>query len=453
MKWNSRSANYLYKIAVSVFFLAFSIAASAQSTILTSNLIPKNYHYCEDTKVFPSTPLELLNNSVDSIITNGIKNNAFPGAQLLVAKNGSIVFHRTYGFHTYDSLQRVAPTDLYDLASVTKILGPLPILMKLYEEGKIDLDVPFSTYWKPWRKIKDKRQLTLREILSHQAGLQPYIVFLNEVMKNDTYRRKFIRTTSSTTFKNQAYDNLYVRSRFKNKMFRIINRSSVSEEKKYVYSGLTFLIFPDLIQQITGHSYEYNLLKYFYIPMGSVTLGFSPTAKGYTNAIVPTEYDDRYRKSVVRGWVHDENASLLGGVSGNAGLFGSAHDVYKMMQLYQNFGFLDGKQYLLPSTFKEFTKVQYAENENRRALGFDKPLLENATLSLEDAYPAPMASPESFGHSGFTGTFVWADPKNQLVFIFLSNRVYPTRNHRNLYTMHIRTYLQQLFYAYFRGYN
>ena len=183
------------------------------------------------------------------------------------------------------------------------------------------------------------------------------------------------------------------------------------------------------------------------------TLGFSPKTKEYPNAIVPTEYDDRYRKSVVQGWVHDENASLLGGVSGNAGLFGSAHDVYKMMQLYQNSGFIDGKQYLLPSTLKEFTKVHYSENKNRRALGFDKPLLENETLPLVDAYPAPLASSESFGHSGFTGTFVWADPKNQLVFIFLSNRVYPSRDHRNLYAMHIRTSLQQLFYAYFRDTN
>jgi len=449
MERNSYSKNYLYNTILFLFFSTFSLTSLGQSKSLSATPISENDHYCEDSKVLSQVTMVQLRDQIDSIITIGINKNAFPGAQILVAKNGSIVFHNTYGYHTYDSIQPVQPTDLYDLASVTKILGPLPILMKLYEEGKIDLDVPFSTYWEPWRKIKDKKQLTLREILSHQAGLQPYIVFLNEVMKKDKYKRKFIRNVSSPVFKAQAYENLFVRSRFKNKMYRIINRSKVSDEKKYVYSGLTFLIFPELINQITGHSYEYNLQKHFYIPMGAATLGFLPKTKGYINAIVPTEYDDRYRKTFVQGWVHDENASLLGGVSGNAGLFGSAHDVHKMMQLYQNFGSLDGQQYLLPSTIKEFTKVHYAENENRRGLGFDKPLLENKTFEIEDAYPAPSSSSESFGHSGFTGTFVWADPKNQLVFIFMSNRVYPTRDHRNLYALHIRTSLQELFYSYF----
>ncbi len=449
MNWVSYFKNYIYNSVLFLFFCVFSYNTQGQSTFVLNTSTLEPHAYCTDTKAVSQVHMDSLNSQIDSIITIGIKENAFPGAQILVAKNGTVVFHKTYGYHTYDSIQRVQPTDLYDLASVTKILGPLPILMKLYEEGKIELDVPFSTYWKPWRKIKNKKQLTLRQILSHQAGLQSYIVFLNEVMKKDRYRRKFIHKTSSPAFKSQAYEKLFVRSSFKNKMYRIINRSKVREEKKYLYSGLPFLIFPELIKQITGHSYEYNLQKHFYIPTGAVTLGFLPKTKGFTNAIVPKEYDYRYRKSLVQGWVHDENASLLGGVSGNAGLFGSAHDVHKMMQLYQNFGTLEGKQYLLPSTLKEFTNVQYAENENRRGLGFDKPLLENKTLKITDAYPAPSASSESFGHSGFTGTFVWADPKNQLVFIFLSNRVYPTRDHRNLYKMHIRTSLQQLFYSYF----
>ncbi len=391
-----------------------------------------------------------LQSSADSIITNGIINKAFPGAQLLVAKEGTIVFHKAYGHHTYDSLQPVKLNDLYDLASVTKILGPLPLLMKLYEEGKIDLDVPFSTYWKSWQGIKDKKDLTLREILTHQAGLTPYIIFLNEVMRKDELRSRFLSHRSKGNYKRQAYEDLYVANRFHYKMNRMIRRSKVDELKEYKYSGLAFLLFPELIEKLTGHSYSYELSKEFIFPLDIPSLGFLPRQKGFPNAIVPTEYDNRYRKALVHGWVHDENASLLGGISGNAGLFGTANDLFRFMQFYQNYGVLEGHRLLKEETVREFTRVQYPENDNRRGLGFDKPLLDNADRSLDDAYPAPSASPESFGHSGFTGTFIWADPKYQLVFIFLSNRVYPSRIHRNLYELNIRTSLHEVFYSFYR---
>ncbi len=389
----------------------------------------------------------LVGKEVDSIITNGIKNQSFPGAQVLVAQNGTVVFHQSYGFHTYDSIQPVALDDIYDLASVTKILGPLPALMKLVDEGKLDLDVPFSTYWKPWKRIKDKRDVTLREILAHQSGLKPYIVFLNKVVKkNGQLKKRFVKPNIKTGFAKEAYPGIYVKNRFNKKMYRMINRSKVSEEKKYVYSGLTFLIFPELISQLTGQSYESYLKSTFYNPIGAKTLGFLPTSKNFSNNIVPTELDTLYRNTLTKGWVHDENASLLGGISGNAGLFGSAQDLAKMMQFFMEYGTFDGKEYVSKEVVVEFTTVQYPQNDNRRGLGFDKPLLNNSELSLEDAYPAPEVSPDSFGHSGFTGTFVWADPENQLVYIFLSNRVYPTRENRNLYTLNIRSTVQQVFY-------
>ena len=403
--------------------------------------------YSQAPKISSENKLEF---SADSIITNGIINKAFPGAQLLVAKEGAIVFHKAYGYHTYDSLQPVKLNDLYDLASVTKILGPLPLLMKLYEEGKIELDVPFSNYWKPWQNIKDKKDLSLRQILAHQAGLTPYIVFLNEVMRKDQLRSRFLSRRPKGNFKKQAYEDLYVANRFQPKMNRMIRRSEVDDLKEYKYSGLAFLLFPQLVEQLAGHSYEYQLTKEFILPLDVPSLGFLPRQKGFPNTIVPTEYDNLYRKALVHGWVHDENASLLGGISGNAGLFGTAHDLFRFMQFYQNYGVLEGQRLLKEETVKEFTKVQYPENDNRRGLGFDKPLLDNANRSLEDAYPAPSASPESFGHSGFTGTFVWADPKNQLVFIFLSNRVYPSRTHRNIYELNIRTSLHEIFYSYYR---
>ncbi len=384
---------------------------------------------------------------VKSIITNGIKNNAFPGAQVLVVKNSAIVFHETYGYHTYDSVQKVSRDDIYDLASVTKITGPLPAIMKLVDQGKLDLDVPFSNYWTDWKHRKDKKDLTLREILAHQAGLTPYIVFLNKVIrKNGHLKKRFIRTEPNPRFNNQAYDHLFVKNRFNHKMYRTINRSIVSDEKKYRYSGLTFLIFPELIRQLTGTLYEEYLSEKIYAPLGTTTLGFKPKTRNFPNKIVPTEMDTIFRHSLTQGWVHDENASLLGGVSGNAGLFGTAMDLAKLMQMYQNYGTFNGHRFISEATMKEFTRIQYPDNENRRGLGFDKPLIGNDTLDLATAYPAPEVSPKSFGHSGFTGTFVWADPENQLVFIFLSNRVCPTRENRNLYDLNIRGAVQQVFY-------
>lgn len=391
--------------------------------------------------------LHRIHEKINSIITNGITNEAFPGAQVLVAFKDSVVFHETYGFHTYDSLVSVAKDDVYDLASVTKISAPLPALMKLVEEEKLKLDDPFSNYWKPWKSKKDKKNLTLREILAHQAGLAPYIIFLKKVTKtNGELKKRFVRTAPNRRFNKLAYENLFVKNSFNRKMYRIINRSKVSKEKTYRYSGLSFLIFPKLIEQLIVQDYRLYLENTFYRPIGANTLGFLPSEKNFPNKIVPTENDTLFRNTLTKGWVHDENAALLGGVSGNAGLFGTADDLFKLLSLYQNFGAHGGKQILSKDVVEEFTMIQYPLNDNRRGLGFDKPLIGNDTLPLSDAYPAPSASAKSFGHSGFTGTFVWADPEHQLTFIFLSNRVYPTRENRNLYDLNIRTKLHQLFY-------
>lgn len=385
--------------------------------------------------------------AVDSIITNGIKEQAFPGAQVLVAHKGKVVFHEAYGSHTYKGEQKVAKTDLYDLASVTKITAPLPALMKLVAAGKLDVDAPLASYYKPWQKRKHKKALTLREILAHQAGLTPYIVFLNEVIrKNGQLKKRFVRRQRHQRYQLQAYDQLYVKTRFKRKVYRMINRSKVSATKQYKYSGLSFLLFPQIITAQTGMPYQDYLQQHIYKPIGAKTLGFLPKTKGFTNAIVPTEQDTLFRHTLTHAWVHDENAALLGGISGNAGLFGTADDLFRIMQLYQDYGQYKGQQILDAKVVQTFTSIQYPANNNRRGLGFDKPLIGNDTLSLDKAYPAPAADASSFGHAGFTGTFVWADPKNQLVFVFLSNRVHPSRTHRKLYDLNIRTRLHQLFY-------
>ena len=420
-----------------LFFLVISViqVGFAQRDLIHAN--PATLGFDED----------FINQKVDSIMEMGIDSLAFPGAQLLVAKNDTVIFHKAYGYHTYENIRPVALNDLYDLASVTKIAGPLPALMKLVDEGKLNLDKPFSTYWKPWRHRKAKKDLTLREILAHQSGLVPYIVFLEKVVREDgKIKKRFVHTTSDKRFMGQVYDGLYINNRFERKMNRITNRSKVSDEKKYVYSGLSFLIFPSLIEQFTGADYQTYLEENFYRPIGAHTMGYLPKGKNYVNDIVPTEVDSLFRKTLVKGWVHDENAALKGGVSGNAGLFATADDLAKLMLFYQNYGKVDGQQLISAETVKEFTEVQFRENENRRGLGFDKPYLNNAELPLAEAYPSPLASAESFGHSGFTGTFVWADPEKKLTYIFLSNRVYPSRDHQKLYDLNIRPALQDVFY-------
>ena len=398
-------------------------------------------------KAFGLDSLELYR-KVDSLMTLSIRDEAFPGAQILVAYQGKKVYHKTFGYHTYDSLAPVATGDLYDLASVTKITAGLPAVMKLQEECKLALDDPLSATWKPWRRHADKRELTWREVLAHQAGLKPYIVFLNEVRRKQKpgLRRKYIRTSPSKRFPLAAYEDRFVHRRFPQKIYRSINRSEVSSEKTYRYSGLAFLLIPELVREQTGQSFDTYLRQMLYEPLGLNTTVFLPELRLPGARIVPTEQDTLYRNTLTQGWVHDENASLLGGISGNAGLFSTADDLAVLMQCFANYGSYNGKQILDREIVLEYARVQYPDNDNRRGLGFDKPLLGNDSLPVSEAYPAPMASSQSFGHSGFTGTFVWADPENQLVFIFLSNRVYPDRSHRQLYERNVRTLLHQWFY-------
>lgn len=394
------------------------------------------------------TPVQALSKSMDSVMQLAIEAKAFPGAQLLVAHKGEIVIEKAYGFHRYDALVPVLTSDVYDLASVTKIMGPLPALMKLVEEGVIDLDAPFSRYWKPWRRYRDKKELSLRQILAHGAGLTPYIVFLNEVIHpvNKGLKKRFVRETNSRRFGLQAYENRFVRSRFPRKMYRQINRSSVSQDKSYRYSGLAFLVFPELISQLTGQDYNSYMRSQFYDPIGAHSLGYLPKQRDASFRMVPTERDSLFRNALTQNYVHDENAALFGGISGNAGLFSNARDLYKMLQMLSNGGEYGGRRYLSSKTIRDFAEVQFPQQQNRRGLGFDKPLLGNDSLPAASAYPAPAVSPESFGHSGFTGTFVWVDPVYDLVYVFLSNRVYPSRSQDGIYTTNIREVVQQLIY-------
>ncbi len=227
----------------------------------------------------------------------------------------------------------------------------------------------------------------------------------------------------------------------------MIRRSRLLPYVEYRYSGLSFLVYPEMISQITGTSYEKLLYSEVFKPLGASRLVYNPLEKGFSKGeIPPTEMDLFYRESQVHGRVHDEAAAVFGGVSGNAGLFGNANDLGKLMQMYLNKGSYGGQQLLPEQVVNEFTCVQFPENENRRGLGFDKPLLNNDSKEIDEAYPARSASAASFGHSGFTGTFVWMDPAYRVLYIFLSNRVFPTRENVALYDLNVRTAIQQILY-------
>ena len=239
---------------------------------------------------------------------------------------------------------------------------------------------------------------------------------------------------------------LYLSTEFKKEIYKAIRRSPLLDEAKYKYSGLSYIIYPQLLSDLFNDEYETILYRNFYERLGASSLCYRPLDKIETDRIVPTEYDSLYRKHQIKGWVHDEAAAVMGGVSGNAGLFASADDLAKLMQMYLQKGSYAGIRYISEETFNEFTKVQYPDNDNRRGAGFDKPLFGNDTLSIADSYPAPGVSDLSFGHSGFTGTFVWVDPAYDLIYIFLSNRVYPTRDNPLIYRMNVRPSIQQVFY-------
>lgn len=383
---------------------------------------------------------------IDSIAELGVQKKAYPGCQVLVAKNGNIVFHKCYGYHTYDSIQKVNTENIYDWASVTKVTGPLPILMKLVDEKKINLDAKFSDYW-PDFKGSNKKDIIFREVLAHQSRLASWIPFWSTTLTDEGKLDKDVFCDHPTSKYNvRISENMYMNHNFRKEMFDTIRTSELELRKRYLYSGLSFYLYPDMIENFTGTSYESYAKEMFYCPLGAQTVTYNAYKHFPLDRIIPTENDDFFRMEKLRGFVHDEGASMMGGVSGNAGLFGTTNDLAKIFQMYLQKGYFGGRRYISEKTVNEFIRIQYPNNDNRRGLGFDKPLIDNHENKLEDAYPAVSCSANSFGHSGYTGTFAWADPDNGLLFIFMSNRVHPTRNNSKLYDLNIRTAMHQAIY-------
>ena len=382
---------------------------------------------------------------IDSLIRVGLDSQAYPGAQVLIRYKDSIIFHNAWGHHTYDDLRMVEIDDIYDLASITKVSTGLPILMKLYGDGKLNLDAPLHTLV-DGLGARDKKTVTLRSALAHQSRLRPYIVYwLKTVKKDGRLKSRYYRDHRSKRFPIKITDDMYLHKNFYKKIKKEINKSEMRSVKQYEYSGLTFLLMPEIIEAMVDEPMEEFLYREIYSPIGADELCYNPLDKGQISKerILPTEHDSLWRKQLVHGRVHDEAAAMLGGISCNAGLFGSAESLSKLFQLYLNEGQWQGRDLIAPQAVHTFTSQAYPDN--RRALGFDRP---RAEYDPNYSSHAGDASQESYGHTGFTGTMVWADPAYDLIFVFLSNRVHPSRTYRKLYELSIRPKIQQVIYDY-----
>ncbi len=385
-----------------------------------------------------------LNHKIDSIVNSGLIAGAFPGCEVMVARKGIVIFYKTYGYHTFDKRIAVQKQDLFDLASVTKVSGPTPGLMLLESMGLFSHTGQLGDYC-PAMKGSDKADLEIKDILAHQAGLFPYITYWkNTVKKSGDYKRRFIRNNPSEKFPIQVADRVYLKSDYRKYIYKKIRKSALGE-KNYVYSGLSFLLYPEVIEDLSGEHYENFLSKKIYHRLGAWDLVFNPSRFYPGSRIAPTEIDTLFRKQLVHGYVHDEAAAVLGGYSGNAGLFSTANDLLKLFEMYRRMGDYGGENIIEEEIMKLYTSYQFPENKNRRGLGFDKPSLGEHDGTPKD-YPCPGASPSSFGHSGFTGTFAWADPEQEISYVFLCNRVYPTRDNNLIAKMNIRTAILQCVY-------
>ena len=365
----------------------------------------------------------------DSLINDAITRKAFPGAQLYVYYQGDTLINKSYGYHTYDSVTAVNNQHLYDLASLTKVLAGTLSVMGWTAQGFMDPDDLVGVHF-PALKNTSKGKQTLREVMAHQAGWLPYISHQNTVFTSRG--RPKLRTLSPKPSKRYPYPvdtEWYVHKNYPKKIAKRIARTPVVDPGTYKYSGLLFFLLPDWSERVLRKPWAQYLHNEFYLPIGADRLTFRPLERFKPQEIVPTEVDTLFRKKLVHGTVHDEAASMMGGVSGNAGLFGNAHSVAQVAHLLLARGSFKSTSMLPADLVDRFTAQAYPGTNNRRGIGFDKP---------EDNYPSSRLSPESYGHTGFTGTFFWVDPKNDFIVVLLTNRVYPSRSQQGLYDLGIR---------------
>ncbi len=379
---------------------------------------------------------------VDSMALAGIEIMAYPGCQIAVVKDGFMVYNKSFGYHTYEKKQPVTNNDIYDIASLTKIIASTSAIMRLVDEEKINIDEPIG-YYLPLLHASNKENLILRDILSHQARLRSWIPFFINTLADGKPSELVYRNQKSDDFPVEVAHNLYIHKDYRDTILKAIVDSDLLNKKRYIYSDLGFILFVEMIERITGEPFDNYLQKTFYSSLGLKNLGFNPRQRIDESRIVPTESDTLFRRQLIKGYVHDPGAAMLGGISGHAGLFSNAEELAVFMQMLLNGGNYGGVNYIKPETLKEFTTTQFAGNRNRRGLGFDKPSI---TKDDESHPSCESASFRSFGHSGFTGTYVWVDPQEDLVYVFLSNRVHPDASNRKISELDIRTQIHQAIY-------
>ena len=378
---------------------------------------------------------------VDSLANYAIDHEMTPGIQLLIAKKGKVIYNKNFGYHTYSKKQKVSSSDIYDLASLTKILGTLPLLMELEEQGIVSLDSKLSSLLPEYKK-SNKKNITIKQMLSHYARLIPWIPFYVATLDSVTHQPspKYYRHQYSGKFNIEVAKDLYLRNDYPDTMQTIIKDSKLLDRLQYRYSDLPYYILKKFIEKHYDKTLDELVQDHFYESLGANMTMYNPYHKISNKNIVPTEIDDYFRHQEVHGYVHDMGAAMQNGVGGHAGLFSNANDVAKIMQMYLQKGYYGGKRYFKPETIDKFNTCYYCSKDNRRGVGFDKPQLE------EEGPTCGCVSMTSFGHSGFTGTYAWADPEKELVYVFLANRTYPDSSRNELLKEDIRTKIQRLIY-------
>jgi len=380
---------------------------------------------------------------IDHIAADAIEKGAAPGCVVLVAKDGKLVYHKAFGYTSFDRMEPMRTDMVFDLASVTKVSATTVSIMKLLEEGKISLDKTLGDYL-PWVNGSDKAPLKLKDVLLHQAGLVPFISFYRELIDTVTGKPlpQYFSDSKNIQHQYRVAENLYLRNDWEDTLYKRILQSKLGAQDKYVYSDNDFIFLGKVVEAASGKALDEYARNVFYEPLHMTSATFKPRERMPLQNIVPTEDEKHFRMQLIRGDVHDEGAALFGGVAGHAGLFSNAYDLAQLYQMLLNGGELNGIRFFQKTTVDQFTA--YNSPVSRRGLGFDKPEKDNA--ARKDPYPSASVSPETFGHTGFTGTCVWVDPKYKLVYIFLSNRVNPTRNNNKLSQLNVRSNIQEAIY-------